>query len=113
MDEWLLYFSLIAPYTPTPRVQQIGNYTLAYLTSLHKKYKRTKHILLLISLPEVAVCFFIIFFTAVIWTYIYIHIIQFHLYHTVNIYSNWLQEQFCNLSLHTLYTLCAINLCKK
>jgi hypothetical protein len=27
------------------------------------------------------------------------------LYHSVNIYSNWLQEQFCNLSLYTLYTL--------
>ena len=37
------------------------------------------------------------FFTAVIFTYIYIyiHIKQFHLYHTVNMYSNWLQEQFC------------------
>jgi hypothetical protein len=42
------------------------------------------------------------FFTAAICTYIYIHIIQFHLYHTVNIYWNWLQEQFCNLSSHTV-----------
>ena len=25
--------------------------------------------------------------------------------HTVNIYSNWLQEQFCNWTLYTLYTL--------
>ena len=32
-------------------------------------------------------------------------IIQFHLYRSVNIYSNWLQEQFCNLSLYTLYIL--------
>jgi len=28
--------------------------------------------------------------------------LQFHLCHSVNIYSNWLQEQFCNLSLYTL-----------
>jgi len=27
------------------------------------------------------------------------------LYHSVIIYSNWLQEQFCNLSLYTLYIL--------
>jgi hypothetical protein len=27
--------------------------------------------------------------------------------------SNWLQEQLCNLSFYTLYTLCAINLLKK
>ena len=48
----------------------------------------------------------------------YTHIIQFHLCHTVNIYSNWLQEQFCNLflytlyilSVHSVYTVCAINL---
>ena len=45
------------------------------------------------------------FFTAAICTYIYIHIIQFHLYRTVNIYWNWLQEQFCNLSLYTLFIL--------
>jgi len=62
MDEWLLYFSFIAPYTPIPRVQQIENYTPAYLTNLHKKYKRTKNILLLISLPEVAVYFLFIIF---------------------------------------------------
>ena len=45
------------------------------------------------------------FFTAVICNYIYIHIIHFQLYHSVNIYSNWLQEQFCNFSLYTLYIL--------
>ena len=28
---------------------------------------------------------------------------QLHLYHSVNIYSNWLWEQFCNISLYTLY----------
>ena len=33
----------------------------------------------------------------------YVHIIQFQLYHSVNIYSEWLQEQFCTLSLYTLY----------
>ena len=48
---------------------------------------------------------FLQFFTAATCTCIYIHIIQFHLYHSVNIYSNWLQEKFCNLSLHTLYIL--------
>jgi hypothetical protein len=48
---------------------------------------------------------FFLFFTAFICTYIYEHIIQFHLYHSVNIYSDWLQEQFCNLSLSTLYIL--------
>jgi secreted trypsin-like serine protease len=25
-----------------------------------------------------------------------------YLYHSVNMYYNWLQEQFCNLSLYTL-----------
>ena len=34
-----------------------------------------------------------------------IHIIQFHLYHSVNISSNWLQEQFCKLSPYTLHIL--------
>ena len=29
----------------------------------------------------------------------------FLLSHSVNIYSNWLQEQFCNLSLYALYIL--------
>ena len=32
-------------------------------------------------------------------------VVQFHLYQSVNIYSNWLQEQFCNLALYTLCTL--------
>jgi hypothetical protein len=34
--------------TTTPTVQQTGNYTLADLTNLYKKYKhrRTKHILM-------------------------------------------------------------------
>jgi len=45
------------------------------------------------------------FFPAAISTYIYVHVIQFHLYRAVNIYSNWLQEQFCNLSLYILYIL--------
>jgi hypothetical protein len=46
----------------------------------------------------------------------YVHIFKFHLYRGVNIYANWLHEQFCNLSLYTLYTLYihrAINLFKK
>jgi len=46
-----------------------------------------------------------IIFTAVISPFTYIRIIQFHLYYSVNIYSNWLREQFCNLSLYTLYIL--------
>jgi hypothetical protein len=41
-----------------------------------------------ISLPEVSVVCSIS--TAVICTYIYIHISQFHLYSSVNVYSNWL-----------------------
>ena len=48
-------------------------------------------------------CFFRVFFTAVIYIYIYIHIIHFHLLLSVNIYWNWLEEQFCNLSLYILY----------
>jgi hypothetical protein len=52
----------------------------------------------------VAVFFFCSqFFTAVIYTSIYIHIFHFHLHHSVNIYSTWLQEQFYNLSLYTVY----------
>ena len=42
---------------------------------------------------------------SIIYIYIYIYINQFHLYHSVNIYINWLQEQICNLSLCTLYVL--------
>jgi len=38
----------------------------------------------------------------------YIHVNQFHLYHTLNISRNWIQEQFCNLSLYTLYILCVL-----
>ena len=45
------------------------------------------------------------FFTAAICTNIYIRIVQFHLCHSVNIYSKCLREHFCNLSLYTLYTL--------
>lgn len=45
------------------------------------------------------------FFTALICNYIYIHIVHFHLYHSVNNYSYWLQEPFCNLSLYTLCKL--------
>ena len=43
-----------------------------------------------------------------------VHIIQFHLYHSVIIYSNWLKEQFCNLSSYTIYiyTVSAINILK-
>jgi len=44
------------------------------------------------------------FFTAVISTHINIHITHFHLYRSVNIYRNWFQEQFCNLSWYILYT---------
>ena len=43
------------------------------------------------------------FFNAAICPYIYKHIVQFHLYNSVNIYSYWLREQFCNFSLYTLY----------
>jgi hypothetical protein len=28
------------------------------------------------------------------------------LYRSANIYSNWVQKKFCNLSLYTLYILC-------
>jgi len=45
------------------------------------------------------------FFTLSICTHIYLHIIQFHFSHGVNIYSNPSQEQFCNLSLYTIYIL--------
>lgn len=38
-------------------------------------------------------------------TYTYVHILHFHLYHSVNIYSDWLWEHFCNLSLCTLDVL--------
>ena len=35
------------------------------------------------------------------------------MYHSVSIYLNWLQEQFCNLSFYTLYiALCPILLCR-
>jgi len=44
------------------------------------------------------------FFTAVVYTHISIHITHFHLCHSVNIYWNWFQEQFCNLSWKILYT---------
>jgi len=44
-------------------------------------------------------------FSLPLFTPIFIHIIQFHLYHSVNSYSDWLQEQLCKLSLYTLYIL--------
>ena len=37
----------------------------------------------------------------------YTHIIQFHLYRSVNIYSYCLQEQCCNVFLYILYKLFA------
>jgi len=50
---------------------------------------------------EVAVFFSLEYFTVVIYTYLYsfLH----HLCHTLNIYSKWLWEQFCNLSLNVQY----------
>jgi hypothetical protein len=49
----------------------------------------------LIILPEVAVFFFYNFSLPLFAPiFIYIHISQFHLYHSVNIYSNWLQQHF-------------------
>jgi len=54
---------------------------------------------------SVVAVFFVFNFTAVIYTYICMHIIHFHLFHQVHIYWNWLQEQFCNLSFYTLCVL--------
>jgi len=61
----------------------------------------------LISLLEVAVFFFFFFFnfSLPLFALKCIHIIPFHLHHSANIYSNWLQEQFCNLSLYMLCML--------
>ena len=57
----------------------------------------------IIGLPEHVVFFVHHFSLPLFALYIYIHILMFHLYHSVNIYSNWLREQFSNLSLYTLY----------
>lgn len=40
-----IYFAH-CPTHPNPLVQQIGKYTLAYVTNMYRKYKRPKHILL-------------------------------------------------------------------
>jgi hypothetical protein len=48
---------------------------------------------------------FVVFHRRYLHLYLYTYYSQFHLHHSVNIYSNWLQEQFCNISLYTLYTL--------
>jgi len=59
----------------------------------------------IISLPEVAVVFF--FFKNLYHCYLYLYSLLFHLCHKVNIYCNWLREQFCNLSLNCCtYFLC-------
>jgi hypothetical protein len=42
-----------------------------------------------------------LFAPTLIYAYTYLHISQFHLYHSANIWSNWLKEQFCNLSFYT------------
>jgi len=40
------------------------------------------------------------------------HIIQFQLYHSINIYQNLLQEQFCNLPLYKLVHVINLSLKK-
>jgi len=54
----------------------------------------------IISLPKVVVFFFFggggQFFIAVIYTYVDMHILRLDLHCSVNIYSDWLREQFCN-----------------
>jgi hypothetical protein len=53
---------------------------------------------------QVAVFFVHNFSLPLFATTVYFYtIIQFHLYQCVKIYLNWLQEQFCNLSLYTLH----------
>ena len=69
-------------------VQQIGNYTVADLTNMYNKYILHTDI-------------FLELLAAIIYTYLYS--LMFHLCHSVNIYSNWLREQFCTLSLNVLY----------
>jgi len=71
------------PSHTKPPVQQVGNCSLADMTNLYKPYehKRTKHILLQLAYRK-SLCFLFIIFH---YTYIYIHIIQIHLYHSVNI----------------------------
>ena len=39
------------------------------------------------------------------YLHFYLYLLPFHLCHCVNIYSNWLREQFCKLFLNVLYIL--------
>jgi hypothetical protein len=44
------------------------------------------------------------------YLYVYLYSLLFHLCHSVNSYSNWLREQFCNVSLKCFtYVLCNIS----
>jgi hypothetical protein len=81
--EYLYKPALFLAHCPSqlhPLVQQIRNYTVADLTNLYKKYKRKRTAL--ISLPEVAVFFFVhnssllylhlFLYTYIIYIFIYI-----------------------------------------
>ena len=53
----------------------------------------------IISLPKGAVLFCIIFYCRCL----HLYSLPFYLCHSVNIYSSWLREKFCKLSLYILY----------
>ena len=72
------------------------------LTSKYTKYKheRPKHILCCNQLTDSHIVFLGEFCLCC-----YLYSLLFHFYHCINIYSNWLGEQFCYLSSNMLYVL--------
>jgi hypothetical protein len=88
------------PFTcepPSPTNRELYSSRLA---NMHRKYKRkcTEHIL---SLPEVVVFYFLFFHFR--YLHLYLYSFPFRWCHSVNIYSNWFNEQFCILLLYMLY----------
>jgi len=70
-----------------------------------EQYSQTSNVLVGFRQARSGFITAVIFNHIYIYIYIYIYIVHFHLYHSVNIYSYWLQEPFCYLSLYTLYKL--------
>ena len=76
----ILFLRYWSPVNSSPRIL---NYVPDLLYSLLSRPTNSQHIHIFTRSCSV---FFCVFFTAVICTYIYINIIHFHLFHSVNIY---------------------------
>jgi hypothetical protein len=73
-----------------------NSHTLAHVLQFQLKHKNARN-----TNIKTRCIFSLEFFPAVIYTCVYIHFCVTCV--IVNIYSTWLREQFCNLSLNMLY----------